>query len=540
MLRQPDSLWNWLVDDWHLQAPALTALHQPASRLAALAKGPVARAQVPDTVKEDNPEEQFRWNYGQLKSAALRVASFLSTQIARKAKSEDKQHVIVTFVYNSAEWAVFLLAAIALGYPFSPLDPGFLDEPEEFHYYMECLDPSILLVENEEAAKKINSMGSNAYVKVMCQANDESDVSNWHNLDYIPVEAEIPNSDPKNLRGASKQNSSMIKGFKDQSDLNSLPEDTAIVLFSSGTTARPKGCPHTAYSFALQVDNYLRMKPCKWDASMKNIMVSSCFRPMCWLSCLITWKAGGEVILPSAQFDPVVAIRALASEKGTHAKLVPPQATAMIDALNQNQELRDLDPTTFRFVSIGGNIVADDLLEDFRKAFSADRVLSIWGMSEGAALIGWDQEDDEAASNPHGLAALGRAFPGTKVRICDPLSDEHKTVSRGTVGEFHLSSPNNVLRYLFNREDDKFYTDDQGSWFITGDHAKMDESGVVYVLGRGKDSIIKKGVVVIPGNIEACLNRVHGIEVRMYVLKSFALLIFSAVTSCWSSRFRTR
>lgn len=492
-LSQPENLWNWLVDDFHLQSLALVCLHQPASRLAALAKSPGGREQVPDPVKEDGPEQHLRWNYGQLKTATLRVASFLSSQIARKATSEANQHVIVTFVYNSAEWAVFFLAAVALGFPFSPLDPGFLDQPDEYKYYMECLDPSILVVENEEAAEKITSMGTNASVKVMCTATSEKDVSDWHNLDTIPVEAEIINGDPRTLRGTKKQNTSMMKGFKDESDLNSLPEDTAIVLFSSGTTARPKGCPHTAYSFALQIENYLLMKICRWDASMKNITVSSCFRPICWISCMITWKAGGVVIMPSAQFDAATAIRALASEKGTHTKLVPPQATAMIDALKENQDLRDLQPYTFRLVSIGGNIVANELLDDFRNNFSADRVLSIWGMSEGAALIGWDREGDEAASNPHGLAALGRALQGAKVRICDPLSEKHKTVTRGTVGDFHLSSGNNIPRYLFNREADKFYTDDQGSWFITGDHAKMDEFGVVYVLGRDKDSIVKNG-----------------------------------------------
>lgn len=412
-----------------------------------------------------------------------------------------------TQVYNSVEWAIFFLAAIALGVPFSPLDPGFLDQPDEFRYYMECLDPTAILVEDATAAQKINDLGCNASLKVMCDSASSKDLPDWNSLGEVTGDRELP--DVASLRGGVKQNISMVKGAKDESNLDSLPDDTAIVMFSSGTSGRPKGCPHTAYSFALQVEGYLKLKTCKWSSAMKNITVSSCFRPMCWMSSLATWRCGGQVIFTAPQFDAAAAIRAIASQKGTHTKLVPPQAIALM----KDPTLQELRPTTLEFASIAGNIIRDSLLRDFQKAYDVDRVLSIWGMSEGSALIGFDREDEDVPANPHGLAAVGRVQPGAKVRICDPQSEHHEPVSRGVIGDFHISSPSNIPRYLFNRNADEFYTDEQGSWFITGDLAKMDESGIIYVEGRAKDSINRNGKILVPGNIEACLDEINGIEV---------------------------
>lgn len=195
---------------------------------------------------------------------------------------------------------------------------------------MECLDPSIIIVENTKAAEEVDGYAPKAYAKILCQSdNDRGVPDGWWDLDHLPIE-DVPNSDPRNLRGAKKMNRSMTKDFKDESDLQKLPDDTAIVLFSSGTSGRPKGCPHTANSFALQVEGYLKMKTCKWGRSVRNITVSSAFRPICWLSSLATWRSGGVVVFPAAQFDAAATIRAIESQRGTHIKLVPPQATGLI------------------------------------------------------------------------------------------------------------------------------------------------------------------------------------------------------------------
>jgi acyl-CoA synthetase (AMP-forming)/AMP-acid ligase II len=157
---------------------------------------------------------------------------------------------------------------------------------------------------------------------------------------------------------------------------------------------------------------------------------------------------------------------AIHSQKGTHIRLVPPQAESLINAENAG-------PSTLKYASLGGNLVGSGLIDNLQKKLTIGRVNSVWGMSEGAGVIGWLDDNEEIPYNTHGLSAVGRALPGVKVRISDPTSDKPKAVPRGKVGEFHISSPAYIKHYLFNRNAEEFYKDDEGSWFITGDHALM-------------------------------------------------------------------
>lgn len=92
----PQNLWNWLVDDFDLQAPAIVSLPQPASHLESLCREPNARDQT--QTERRNAAEHLRWSYGQLKTAALRVAAVLSSHIRKQQSPGEKQTVIVTFV----------------------------------------------------------------------------------------------------------------------------------------------------------------------------------------------------------------------------------------------------------------------------------------------------------------------------------------------------------------------------------------------------------------------------------------------------------
>lgn len=125
----PTSTREWLVSGFDFQAPAIVSLHQPASHLASLYKDQDAREQV--VVENQCAEQHLQWPYGQLKTAALCVSGFLSSQIKQKHISGNGQTVIVTFAWNSVEWCVVFFAAIALGMPLSPLDPSYLDQPDE-------------------------------------------------------------------------------------------------------------------------------------------------------------------------------------------------------------------------------------------------------------------------------------------------------------------------------------------------------------------------------------------------------------------------
>ena len=100
---------------------------------------------------------------------------------------------------------------------------------------------------------------------------------------------------------------------------------------------------------------------------------------------------------------------------------------------------------------------------------------------------------------------------GAKLRICEPES--RKVLRRGEVGELHLGGSGVIGGYMYG-DNKVFYDDENGHWIATGDQAKMDEDGTIYIMGRYKDIIIRGGENLSPALIENCLEKT-GVRVQM-------------------------
>ena len=100
---------------------------------------------------------------------------------------------------------------------------------------------------------------------------------------------------------------------------------------------------------------------------------------------------------------------------------------------------------------------------------------------------------------------------GAKLRICEPES--RKVLRRGEVGELHLGGSGAIGGYMYG-DNKVFYDDENGHWIATGDQAKMDEDGTIYIMGRYKDIIIRGGENLSPALIENCLEKT-GVRVQM-------------------------
>lgn len=111
---------------------------------------------------------------------------------------------------------------------------------------------------------------------------------------------------------------------------------------------------------------------------------------------------------------------------------------------------------------------------------------------------------DEAYKSEGGCLGLDKITPGTKVKICAPGS--RKPLRRGEIRELHLGGDCLIHGYLLG-DSSVFYDDPQGHWLATGDQAKIDSEGRIYVLGRYKDIIIRGGENLSPALIETCLNK---------------------------------
>lgn len=109
---------------------------------------------------------------------------------------------------------------------------------------------------------------------------------------------------------------------------------------------------------------------------------------------------------------------------------------------------------------------------------------------------------------------VGKVLPGARIRICVPGIRE--VVKRNVPGELHMGGTSVIPGYLGGADPEAFYTDEFGSWLKTGDQANMDEHGVVQILGRYKDLIIRGGENIAPAKIEECLGQIPGLMVSLH------------------------
>lgn len=468
----PDSLWQWLSSTGaeRLDAEALAALHQPASHLSNL-----IRTQTPS-------QDYFSWTFRQLIEAAESVAaSFVSGGV----RPGD---VVALFVPNSAEWGVLLWACFRIGAVFAPIDPTALGRAEELEYLIGALDPKVIVVLDETAARAYNQHCSREIMlQLICNGGT---LPGWLSLSHLipPMNITLPPA-------------------------KSDPDVVAYILFTSGTTSFPKGCPLTVQNISAEITGYHSFYGSRWDPTARFLVTSMCFRPICYLGCLNSWRGGGCVVVPSSYFSDEIALRAIVTQQITNMMLVPSQ----VRSLSNSPALTTHRPSTLRFVTCSGDTCQADVIAQGKRSLQTKRLVFHWGMSEGAPLFGWLGEEPIPVTGQGNIPGLGRALPGTTIRICESGNDNN-IVARGVVGGLEVDSTSLVNRYLSEEHTSKAFLEDEFGrrWFKTGDLAYMDGSGVIFIVGRSKDMIKCKGVGIVPSIVEDCLEKAFLDEVRSH------------------------
>jgi len=267
-------------------------------------------------------------------------------------------------------------------------------------------------------------------------------------------------------------------------------EPTAAILFTSGTTGRPKAA-------ALSHSNFLAAA----RASAQNIGGSPDDR---WLLCLPLFHVGGLTMLHRCaahgatlvvheRFDASAASRAFDEEGITHASLVATTLRRLLDARGDRKL-----PSTVRAILIGGGPAPASLLERAR-ALGAP-VLQTYGLTESCAQVA-----TERPGEADGLTA-GPPLPGLRVRIVNAAGEE---LPPGAIGEIEVSGPT-VFQGYVGDESETHQTLWKG-WLRTRDLGSLDERGRLVVAARRTDLIVSGGENVYPAEVEAVLLGAPGV-----------------------------
>jgi long-chain acyl-CoA synthetase len=265
-------------------------------------------------------------------------------------------------------------------------------------------------------------------------------------------------------------------------------DDTAVILYTSGTTGTPKGAELTHANLKRNCEAARDLFDLGADAvTLGALPLFHAFGQTCGLNATI---AGGGVLTLIPRFDPAKALEIIARDRVTVFEGVP----TMYNAMLHYPEASSFDTSTLQVCASGGAAMPVEVMHGFEEKFGC-KVLEGYGLSETSPVASFNHPDRERKAG-----SIGTPIEGVEMKLVD---DDGQDVPAGGVGEIVIRG-HNVMKGYWNRPDATAEAIRDG-WFHTGDMARMDEDGYFFIVDRKKDMIIRGGYNVYPREIEEIL-----------------------------------
>jgi long-chain acyl-CoA synthetase len=277
----------------------------------------------------------------------------------------------------------------------------------------------------------------------------------------------------------------LAQGEADTELVERAGDDTAVILYTSGTTGKPKGAELTH-------DNMLknaRVSSALAESGEEDVVLGALplfhsFGQTCGLNA--TLSVGGCIsMIP--RFAPGKALEIIQRDRVTVFQGVPTMFTAML----HHDGREDIDTSSLRLCMSGGSAMPVEVMHGFEKAFDC-KVLEGYGLSETSPVASFNHPDRERKPG-----SIGTPIDGVEIRVVD---EDGQEVDQGDVGELAIRGHNVMKRYWKRPEATEEAIVD--GWFHTGDLGKVDEDGYFFIVDRKKEMIIRGGYNVYPREIE--------------------------------------
>ncbi|CAI9763863.1 unnamed protein product [Fraxinus pennsylvanica] len=272
-------------------------------------------------------------------------------------------------------------------------------------------------------------------------------------------------------------------------------DDTASLLYSSGTTGMSKGVVSSHRNLIAMVQTIVSRF--KLDEENHTFI---CTVPMFHIYGLAAFATGllaaGSTIVILSKFEMDEMLMAIQKYTATYLPLVPPILVALVNnaaAIKKKYDLRSL-----KSVLSGGAPLSREVIEGFVEKYPNVTILQGYGLTESTAIGA--STDSLEESRRYGTA--GMLSPSMEAKIVDPESGEALPVN--CTGELWLRGPS-IMKGYFSNEEATASTLDSEGWLRTGDLCYVDEDGFIFVVDRLKELIKYKGYQVPPAELEALL-----------------------------------
>lgn len=265
-------------------------------------------------------------------------------------------------------------------------------------------------------------------------------------------------------------------------------DDTAVILYTSGTTGTPKGAELTHDNLRRNAQVALELFDLKDDAvTLGALPLFHSFGQTCALNATIA--AGGMLTL-IPRFDPAKALEVIARDKVNVFEGVPTMYSAML----HDDSADAADTSTLCVCVSGGAAMPVEVMKAFEEKFGC-KVLEGYGLSETSPVASFNHPDKERKAG-----SIGTPVEGVEMKLVD---DDGNDVEQGDVGEIVIKG-HNVMKGYWNKPEATEEAIKDG-WFRSGDMAQVDEDGYFFIVDRKKDMIIRGGYNVYPREIEEVL-----------------------------------
>ncbi|MEW6271663.1 MAG: class I adenylate-forming enzyme family protein [Thermodesulfobacteriota bacterium] len=421
--------------------------------------------------------EDERWTYGQHFRTVAHLAHLLRTRFG-----VDKGDRVAIAMRNFPEWSVAFWAASAAGAIVVPLNAWWTGP--ELGYGLRDSGSKVLFADAERLDRLTDELASLTGLEVVV-VRDGRAAPPARALHFTDVIGEVP-------------------ADRELPEVALDPEDDATIFYTSGTTGFPKGVLGThrnicgnLLSLAFVVTrgalrSGMQAAAAEPGAQSVHLVSVPFFHATGCHSILVANLAGGNRLVLMHKWDAGRALELIERERVTNFGGVP----AMVWQVIEHPDFARRDLSSLRGIGYGGAPAAPQLVRKIEELFPGRTPSNGYGLTETSSVTTMNVGVDYLR-HPD---SVGVPIPVCDVKVVDP---EGRTLPTGEIGELWIKGPN-VVRGYFGKPAETAASFSDG-WLHSGDLARLDEEGFVYLVDRAKDLLIRGGENISSFEVEAAL-----------------------------------